>query len=45
VTRVLKDAAFITREQALGAVVVTDPRVNGAEHKKFVEAQINESVR
>ena len=37
----LKDAEFIKREEALGAVVVTDNRVNGAEHKKFVEAEIN----
>lgn len=37
----LKDADFIKREEALGAVVVTDGRVNGAEHKKFVEAEIN----
>lgn len=37
----LKDAEFIKREQALGAVVVTDNRVNPAEHKKFVESEIN----
>ena len=37
----LKDTDFIKREEALGAVVVTDGRVNGAEHKKFVEAEIN----
>jgi tripartite-type tricarboxylate transporter receptor subunit TctC len=37
----LKDADFIKREEALGAVVVTDARVNPAEHKKFVEAEIN----
>jgi tripartite-type tricarboxylate transporter receptor subunit TctC len=37
----LKDAEFIKREEALGAVVVTDGRLNGAEHKKFVEAEIN----
>jgi len=36
----LKDADFIKREEALGAVVVTDNRVNGADHKKFVEAEI-----
>jgi tripartite-type tricarboxylate transporter receptor subunit TctC len=36
----LKDAEFIKREEALGAVVVTDNRVNGADHKKFVEAEI-----
>ena len=37
----LKDADFIKREEALGAVIVTDARLNGAEHKKFVEAEIN----
>ncbi|MFZ2987556.1 tripartite tricarboxylate transporter substrate-binding protein [Ideonella sp.] len=37
----LKDADFLKREEALGAVVVTDARVNGAEHKKFVESEIN----
>ncbi|MEO8807394.1 MAG: tripartite tricarboxylate transporter substrate-binding protein, partial [Burkholderiaceae bacterium] len=37
----LKDPDFIKREEALGAVVVTDARLNGADHKKFVEAEIN----
>ena len=37
----LKDADFIKREESLGAVVVSDARVGGAEHKKFVEAEIN----
>ncbi len=37
----LKDAEFVKREEALGAVVVTDARLAGAEHKKFVEAEIN----
>lgn len=37
----LKDPEFIKRQEALGAVVVTDARVNGADHKKFVEAEIN----
>ena len=37
----LQDPEFIKREEALGAVIVTDSRVNGAEHKKFVEAEIN----
>jgi len=36
----LKDADFIKREEALGAVVITDARLGGAEHKKFVEAEI-----
>jgi tripartite-type tricarboxylate transporter receptor subunit TctC len=37
----LKDAEFQKRQEALGAVVVTDARVAPAEHKKFVEAEIN----
>jgi tripartite-type tricarboxylate transporter receptor subunit TctC len=37
----LKDPEFIKREEALGAVVVSDARINGPEHKKFVEAEIN----
>jgi tripartite-type tricarboxylate transporter receptor subunit TctC len=37
----LKDADFAKREAALGAVIVTDARVNPAEHKKFVESEIN----
>ncbi|NKI97644.1 tripartite tricarboxylate transporter substrate-binding protein [Rhizobacter sp. SG703] len=37
----LKDPDFIKREEGLGAVVMTDARVNGPEHKKFVEAEIN----
>ena len=36
----LKDPDFIKREEALGAVVINDNRVNPAEHKKFVEAEI-----
>jgi len=36
----LKDPEFIKRQEALGAVVVTDARTNGADHKKFVEAEI-----
>ncbi|MFO1326986.1 MAG: tripartite tricarboxylate transporter substrate-binding protein [Rubrivivax sp.] len=36
----LKDNEFHKRQEALGAVIVTDGRVNGAEHKKFVEAEI-----
>jgi len=39
--KALKDADFIKREEALGAVVVNDSRVGPAEHKKFVEAEIN----
>ena len=37
----LKDPEFLKREDALGAVVVTDNRVNPAEHKKFVAAEID----
>jgi len=36
----LKDPEFIKRQEALGAVVITDTRLAGAEHKKFVEAEI-----
>jgi tripartite-type tricarboxylate transporter receptor subunit TctC len=36
----LKDPEFVKRQEALGAVVVTDGRLAPAEHKKFVEAEI-----
>jgi len=36
----LKDADFVKREEALGAVVISDARLGGAAHKKFVEAEI-----
>ena len=36
----LKDAQFIKNQEALGADIVDDGRVNPAEHKKFVEAEI-----
>ena len=36
----LKDPEFIKREEALGAVVITDARLSPAEHKKFVESEI-----
>jgi tripartite-type tricarboxylate transporter receptor subunit TctC len=36
----LKDPEFIKREEALGAVVVTDGRLAPADHKKFVESEI-----
>jgi len=36
----LKDPDFIKREEALGAVIITDARLGGAAHKKFVEAEI-----
>ena len=35
-----KDLEFVKREEALGAVVITDVRLAGAEHKKFVEGEI-----
>jgi tripartite-type tricarboxylate transporter receptor subunit TctC len=37
----LKDPEFVKREEALGAVIINDARNSGAEHKKFVEAEIN----
>ncbi|MEK8032227.1 tripartite tricarboxylate transporter substrate-binding protein [Ideonella sp. DXS29W] len=37
----LKDPEFDKREEALGAVIINDARVNPADHKKFVEAEIN----
>jgi tripartite-type tricarboxylate transporter receptor subunit TctC len=36
----LHDPEFVKREEALGAVIVTDARLNSAEHKKFVESEI-----
>lgn len=36
----LKDPDFIKKQEGLGAVVVTDKRVEPAEHKKFVLAEI-----
>ncbi len=36
----LKDGTFIKNEESLGAVIAADARVNPAEHKKFVEAEI-----
>lgn len=37
----LKDPDFIKKQEGLGAVVVTDKRVEPAEHKKFVAAEID----
>ena len=37
----LKDADFIKKEEGLGAVVITDRRVEPAAHKAFVAAEIN----
>ena len=35
-----KDLEFVKREEALGAVAITDMRLAGAAHRKFVEAEI-----
>ncbi|MFN9727014.1 tripartite tricarboxylate transporter substrate-binding protein [Acidovorax sp.] len=37
----LKDPEFIKKQEALGAVIITDNRVDGAEHKKFVASEID----
>ena len=36
----LKDPDFHKRQEALGAVIISDARLAPAEHKKFVEAEI-----
>jgi tripartite-type tricarboxylate transporter receptor subunit TctC len=36
----LKDADFVKRQEALGAVIVQDARSNPADHKKFVDGEI-----
>ena len=36
----LKDPDFVKKQEGLGAVVVSDKRVEPAEHKKFVAAEI-----
>jgi tripartite-type tricarboxylate transporter receptor subunit TctC len=36
----LKDPDFIKKQEGLGAVVVTDQRLDPIEHKKFVAAEI-----
>ncbi len=36
----LKDPDFIKKQEGLGAIVVADKRVEAAEHKKFVAAEI-----
>ena len=38
--KALKDPEFIKRQEGLGAIVVTDKRVEPAEHKKFVAAEM-----
>ena len=37
----LKDPDFIKKQEGLGAVVVADRRVEPAEHKRFVQSEIN----
>ena len=39
--KALADPEFVKRQEALGAVVVSDARLGQAEHKRFVEAEIN----
>ena len=39
--KVLKDPDFMKSEESMAAVIVNDARTNGAEHKKFVESEIN----
>lgn len=36
----LKDPDFIKKQEALGAVIITDKRIEPAEHKKFVATEI-----
>jgi tripartite-type tricarboxylate transporter receptor subunit TctC len=36
----LKDPEFIKKQEGLGAIVVTDKRMNRAEHKTFVANEI-----
>jgi tripartite-type tricarboxylate transporter receptor subunit TctC len=36
----LKDADFVKKQEALGAVIIADKRVDPAEHKKFVVSEI-----
>jgi len=37
----LNDPDFMKRQEALGSVIISDARLNGPEHKKFVESEIN----
>ena len=37
----VKDPEFVRKQEGLGAVVATDNRVEPAEHKKFVQSEIN----
>jgi len=36
----LQDPVFVRSQEGLGAVIINDARVNGPEHKKFVEGEI-----
>jgi tripartite-type tricarboxylate transporter receptor subunit TctC len=38
--KALKDPEFVKKQESLGALVVNDKRVEPAEHKKFVAAEI-----
>ena len=38
--RALRDPEFVRRQEALGAVVITDARTEPAGHRRFVEAEI-----
>jgi len=38
--KALKDPEFVKRQEGLGAIVVNDKRVEPAEHKKFVAAEM-----
>ena len=37
----LRDPDFVKKQESLGAVVISDKRTDGAEHKKFVAAEID----
>jgi tripartite-type tricarboxylate transporter receptor subunit TctC len=37
----LKDPDFVKHQEALGSVIISDARLAPAEHKKFVESEIN----
>jgi len=37
---VLSDAAFVQKQEALGAVMIVDKRTEPVEHKKFVATEI-----
>ena len=39
--KALADPEFVKRQEALGAVIISDGRTSPAEHKKFVAAEID----